>query len=97
MAISTDDPSKFIFDTVLDTISNGIIPDIKTALIAVVLIALIYVGFDLVMYSILGNSISDELEYRQMKQKRLKREAFERRYNSDTNSHMPMGPAPDRK
>lgn len=88
-------PTNDIFSEALSLLTSGIIPDLKTGIMAILTIYMIYIGLDLLFTKLYGLGISERLEYNDYRHNRRKREQFDRMYQNDENRHLPMGPNPD--
>lgn len=86
------DVTTDIFTEMISLLTGGIIPDLKTAIMAILTIYMIYIGLDILITKAFGLGISEQLEYNEYASKRRKREDFERMYQNENNKHLPMGP-----
>lgn len=77
------DVTTDIFAEMISLLTGGIIPDLKTAIIAILTIYMIYIGLDILITKAFGLSIGERLEYNEYAYKRRKREEFRRRYETE--------------
>lgn len=85
------DVTTDIFTEMISLLTGGIIPDLKTAIMAILTIYMIYIGLDILITKAFGLGISERLEYNEYASKRRKREDFERMYNEDKNKNLSKG------
>lgn len=78
------DVTTDIFTEMISLLTGGIIPDLKTAIMAILTIYMIYIGLDILITKAFGLGISERLEYNEYAYNRRKREDFRRRYESET-------------
>lgn len=72
-----------LFDNFISHLTGGLIPDIQTGMIAVVCLIVLYMTFDLISTLVFGFDLSEELEYREYKNKRSRADRFRSRYADD--------------
>lgn len=77
--------SQNLFDNFISHLTGGLIPDIETGMIAVVALMFLYMTFDLILSCVFHFDISEELDYREYRNKRSRSERFRKRYESDMN------------
>lgn len=78
------DVTNDIFTEMISLLTGGIIPDLKTAIMAILTIYIIYIGLDILITKAFGLGISERLEYNEYASKRRKSEEFRRKYESET-------------
>lgn len=77
--------SQNLFDNFISHLTGGLIPDIETGIIAVVSLTVLYMTFDLILSCVFHFDISEELDYREYRNKRSRSDRFRKRYESDMN------------
>lgn len=77
--------AQSFFDGFISDFTFGLFPDVNTAIIAVVSCIALYIAFDLIATVVFKFDISEELEYREYRNKRSRSEKFRSRYESEKN------------
>lgn len=76
--------SQNLFDNFISHLTGGLIPDIETGMIAVVTLTVLYMTFDIILSCVFHFDISEELEYRDYRNKRLKKLKYASRFADET-------------
>lgn len=76
--------SQNLFDNYISHLTGGLIPDIETGMFAVVALMFLYMTFDLILSCVFHFDISEELEYRDYRNKRMKKLKYASRFADET-------------